>query len=39
MIAPGIWLLKIEKEKEKAEIDSVTHLESGEEIILFAKNV
>jgi hypothetical protein len=39
MIAPGIWLLKIEKAKEKSEIDGKVHLESGEEIILFAKNV
>jgi len=33
MIAGGIWLLKKENAKEKSEIDAVSDLEPGEEII------
>jgi len=33
MIASGIWLLKKENAKEKSEIDAITDLEPGEEII------
>jgi hypothetical protein len=33
MIASGIWLLKKENAKEKSEIDAVSDLEPGEEIV------